>query len=236
MKTLGTLNSEVLHDLDMAKGCHVAPECLEVLRDNALPDPNPDFMIGRILNHTKTLIEIVDMFDLSQDAAPYGSESSEAGLFCDTPVMFSMMTCYISLIRTYRTMFACLHESIPFFQTGVMHNSHLQLLPNLDFGGFKLSGRIDLQLQVLVQVCEDLICKLDTKFGVGGGATTRTWDRSVGPNKATGLLWMMIEQEISEQPPLDRPRGHCGSLKEIFVSIRKDLQMDNQPNAETPRI
>jgi hypothetical protein len=50
------------------------------------------------------------------------------------------------------------------------------------------------------------------------------------------LLWMMIEQEISEQPPLDRPRGHCGSLKEIFASIRKDLQMDNQPNSETSRI
>lgn len=236
MKTLGTLHSEILHDLDMAKGCYIAPECIAATRESGLPDPNPDFMVGRVLNHLKTLIDILDIFDLSHDAAPYGNETAGAGLFCDTPILFSLMSCYIILVRTFRTIFACLHESIPYFtaasQTPAGNDPHLQLLPNLDFGGFKLHGRVDLQLQVFVQVTEDMLRKLDTKFGMDCAVTTRKNNVPVDPTRATGILWMMLEQEKAEQPPLDKPRGHAGSLREIFAAIRKELRMDNEYSAQ----
>lgn len=227
MRNLGALQKEVLVDVDMAKGTHIAPACLRASRQNGLPHPKPDFMLGRMLNHTKTLLEILDCFDLSRDAAPYGAESTGAGLYCDVPALFAIMSCYMSLVRIYRTTFACLYDSLPYFQSIQADQPDIQLLPDLNFGSFKLSGRLDMQLQILVQVSEDMLCKLEDKFGLGRGTTTRTWHYSAGPTRATGLLWMMLEQEMAEQPPLDQPRGHCGSLKEIFKSIRKELRMDN---------
>lgn len=231
MKTLGYLQDEVINDVDLIKGCRIAPRCLSVAAPgDGLGAPNPDFMIGRLLNHSKTLLEILDCFDLSREAAPYGTKSPDGRLFCDMPAMFSIMSCYICLIRTYRTIFACLLESIPYFRTEYHHlpDPLLQILPSLNFGGFSLSHRVDLQLQILVQVSEDMLFKLENKFGIGRATTTGTWSPTEGPTKATGLMWMMLEQEIAEEPPLDEPRGHCGSLKEILKSIRRELRMDNE--------
>lgn len=237
MKSLGRLQSDVIHDVDLIKGCRTAPSCVSVTNpEDGFGAPNPDFMIGRLLNHSKALLEILDCFDLSRDAAPYGTKSPDGRLFCDMPAMFSMMSCYICLIRTYRTIFACLLESLPFFRDKhhLLPDPLLQILPSLDFGGFTLNDRVDLQLQILVQVSEDMLRKLEDKFGLGRGTTTGTWLPTSGPTKATGLLWMMLEQEIAEEPPLDEPRGHSKSLKEILTSIKKELRMDTEVNSGLP--
>jgi hypothetical protein len=225
IRTLGTLQGEILQDVDMMKGCHTAARCLDAGGQHGLPGPRPDFMIGRILNHTRALLELLDQFDISRDATTYISERAGERLVCDVPALFALMSCYIGLYRTYRIIFAALLESIPFFQNGGNSVLNVQLLPDVDIAGFKLDGRIDLQLQVFVQVSEDLLAKLDNKFGIPGGATCRTLDRYAGPTKATVTLWVMIEQETAEQPPLDEPRGYCESLKDILRAIRTALHM-----------
>lgn len=236
MKSLGRLQDEVINDVDLIKGCRTAPRCLSSAPAYEFGAPNPDFMIGRLLNHSKTLLEILDCFDLTREAAPCGATSPDGRLYCDMPALFSLMSCYICIIRTYRTIFACLLESIPYFrdENNNFPDPLLQILPSLDFGGFKLSDRVDLQMQILVQVSEDMLFKLEEKFAIGRGTTTRTWLPTAGPTKVTGLAWMMLEQEMAEQPLLDEPRGHCGSLKEIITSIKKELRMDSEANTAVP--
>ncbi|ETN44899.1 uncharacterized protein HMPREF1541_09774 [Cyphellophora europaea CBS 101466] len=235
-RKLGDLQREVLVDADLVRGSRTVGACVSAVHVNEeLGTPNTDFMVGRFLNHAKGLLEILDELDLSYGGTRNSDNvvTIDSKLKCDMPMMFSLMSCYICLIRIYRTVFSCLLDSIPHLNDPqiMAQKSRMQLLPSLDFGGYKINGRLDLQIQILVQVSEDLLYKLEDKFGIGRGTTTLTWQPTEGPTKATGLLWMMLEQEIAEQPPLDSPRGQCGSLKEILADIKKSLHMGESGNA-----
>jgi hypothetical protein len=227
VKRLGELHQRCLGDTDMLRGCHSADQCMAI-SDMSLS--NPDFFIGRILNASKELLEIMDHFDLQQNG---GSQATtpEGRLYCDVPTLFSLMSCYVSVVRLYRYILSVLLDSLPDLRQGVQPHklpNLPQLLPGLDLGGYKLDGQFHIQVGILVQVAEDLLYQMESKVGIRGGMNLPSWKPDVGPTRMTGMLWMMLEQESAEQPPLDEQRGKCGTLKEVLAELKKELTPDKR--------
>jgi hypothetical protein len=227
VKRLGELHQRCLADTDILRGCRTADQCMAIY-DVSLS--NPDFFIGRILGASKELLEIMDQFDLEQEAE---SQATTPGgrLYCDVPTLFSFMSCYVSLVRMYRYILSVLLDSMPYLRQGVQPHKLPglpQLLPGLDLGGYKLDGQFHIQVGILVQVAEDLLYQMESKVGIRGGMNLPSWKPDVGPTRMTGMLWMMLEQESAEQPPLDEQRGRCGTLKEVLAELKKELAPDKR--------
>lgn len=134
--------------------------------------------------------------------------------------MFSLMSSYICLVRIYRTILSCIYDSLPFFLG--LSGPKFELFPGLDLGGFRLATRVDLQIQILLQVSEDMLGRIEAKFGFpntgsnGGSAI-------LDPAKSAKVLGAMLEEEASEQPPLHVQRGTCAPLRQILAEMKQAI-------------
>ena len=97
-----------------------------------------------------------------------------------------------------------------------------QLFPGMQLGGFKLEARLDLQVQILVQISEDMLGKIESRIGLIGHIFEPSGDM-LCKGKAARILSTMLEEEANEQPPLYQPRGHCDSLKTILGRLKKSV-------------
>ena len=224
LKKLGDLQTNVLADLEAVQACKTADKCPQTT--NSSSGQSHNFLVGRMLDHSTALVEILDYFTpastdptlLSNDHGSRTVPAPPRGLRCDAPTMFSLLSCYVCLTRIYRMIFSCIHDSMPFLLG--LQPPVPQLFPGMSLGGFKLEARLDLQVQILVQVSEDMLAKIEAKFGISE-ETALTTESIVEHEKAAKMLRMMLEEEASEQPQLDERRGNCESLRHILASLKR---------------
>ena len=203
LKKFADLQANVLVDLEMVKHCITPEKCGQATAPTG-SITSQNVLIGRMLDHSTALIEILNFF------RPASSDA-----FCDSPMISMLASCFVSLTRIYRTILSCVLDSLPYL-LGIRDPTP-QLFPGMHLGGFKLEARVDLQVQILVQVSEGMLSKIEAGFGLCKDAS------SSAPNnegKAARLLRMMLEEEASEQPVLYEPRGHCKPLKEILRALQ----------------
>jgi hypothetical protein len=226
---LGDLQREVLADLELVKYCKGADKCPE----STLPPElgfNSSFLVGRMLEQSKTLLEILNLFAPTTLAPTPSSNghavddvsTSDQRVRCDIPSMFSLFSCFVCLIRIYRTNFSAILDSMPMLLG--LQRPVPQLLPGLNLGGFSLENRLDLQVQLLLQVSNEMLSNLEAKFGVAEGAAAA--DKGVFEPGQTRILVAMLVEEAAEQPPLHEPRGHCPPLKEVLETLHKLLRAE----------
>jgi hypothetical protein len=221
---LGNLQREVLLDVDMVKNCKSIEKCPEA----SLPlefGYNASFPLGRMLEHSKSLLELLDSLNRPAPAVNGSHMPSAngrlAGVTCDAPTIFSLLSCYVCLVRIYRTNLSSIHDSMPMLLS--LQNPVPQLLPGINMGGFSLESRLDLQVLFLVQTCEDMISRLEARLGVGESESGLSGKCMLEPAQVK-MLAAMLEAEANEQPPLHEPRGHCKPLKHILVDLKQIVQ------------
>ena len=220
LRKIATLQTNLLADLDTVKHSRRVDE----VPKEVLPTPanqQCNYLIGRTLHHSTVLLEILTYYHPKSQDAPASSVNASAsgrGTHCDVPTMLLLLSCYTCLVRIYRTIFSTILDSIPVIPS--LQAPAPQLFPGMNLGGFKLEARVDIQIQVLVQVSESMLAKLETKLGLAEDPVGGVFQSG----KATRLLKVMLEEEISEQPVLEQPRGQCESLRDVLSSLKRMLQ------------
>ncbi|KAJ5764365.1 hypothetical protein N7533_003046 [Penicillium manginii] len=214
LRKLGDLQAAVIGDLENVKSCITADKCPEALDSSDLnPVTSQNIMIGRMLDHSTSLIDILNHFQPHANSAPFE-------LTCDTPTMFVLLSCYIGLVRIYRTILSCVLDCLPIL-LGIQHPIP-QLFPGMNLGGFKLEARLDIQVKILVQISEDMLGKIESRFGLVDNIFQPT-GVVLTQGKAARMLSTMLEEEANEQPPLYQPRGHCDSLRSILDRLKNSV-------------
>jgi hypothetical protein len=133
---------------------------------------------------------------------------------CDVPMMLSILTCYVCLIRIYRTLFSSIHTALV---AAKERNMELPpLFPGLKLGGF--APHMSFQVQILVQIGSNLLNKIDDALGLpdehgqmkkGGGI--------LGQTDSVGLLRAMMKEEAVEG--LENGDPNKESPREIFRKL-----------------
>lgn len=209
LRKLADLQTNIFADLETVKYCITADKCPEAIIA-ATPITAQNVHVGHMLDHSTALVDILNHFQPKCDDDVFE-------LSCDTPIMITLVSCYVSLVRIYRTIFWCIVDSLPHL-LGIQHPTP-QLFPGMHLGGFKLEARVDLQVQILVNISEDMLRSIEIRFGLSGDVSM-AGDNNPKPGKAAQLLQMMLKEEASEQPPLYTPRGHCKPLRDLLASLR----------------
>lgn len=223
LRKIATLQTNLLADLDAVKHSRRVDEVPKEDLPSA-SDQHCNYLIGRTLHHSTVLLEVLSYYDPDSQAAAASSVNASAsgnGTHCDVPTMLLLLSCYICLVRIYRTIFSTILDSIPVIPS--LQAPAPQLFPGINLGGFKLEARIDIQIQVLVQVSESMLAKLEAKFGLAKDTAAGVFEGG----RALRLLKVMLEEEASEQPVLDQPRGDCDSLNHILSDLKRLLQRHN---------
>lgn len=214
LKKLGDLQAKVVADLETVKCCLTADKCPEAINaSSSTPITSQNLMIGRMLDYSTSLIDILNKFQPNASTTPFE-------LACDTPTMYVLLSCYVGLVRIYRTILSCVLDCLPIL-LGI-HHPIPQLFPGMNLGGFKLEARLDLQVQILVQISEDMLGKIESRFGLVGNISD-PMSNMTSQGKAARILSGMLEEEANEQPPLYEPRGHCEPLKDILIRLKNYL-------------
>lgn len=214
LRKLGGLQAGVVADLETIKCCITADKCPEALNSSGLnPVTSQNLMIGRMLDYSTSLIEILNQFQPCTNSVSFE-------LTCDTPTMFVLLSCYISLVRIYRTILSCVLDCLPIL-LGIQHPIP-QLFPGMNLGGFKLEARLDIQVKILVQISDDMLGKIESRFGLVGNIFQPA-GVMLAQGKAARILSTMLEEEANEQPPLYQPRGHCDPLKLILNRLKNSV-------------
>lgn len=231
MKRLGELQIKILTDLETVKSCETAGNCPSTPTVTE-SGQNSNYLIGHMLDNSTTLLGILDCFQpLSQANTPVSDgDGTNAGKsddrpYCDTPLMLSLISCYVSLVRIYRTILSCIYDSLPFFLGP--SGPKCELFPGLDLGGFRLATRIDLQILILLQVSEDMLDRIEVKLGVAN--TTSSGESIIlDPTKSSKILGPMLQAEANEQPPLQKQRGTCPPLRQILAEMKQALTVHSK--------
>ncbi|KPI36020.1 uncharacterized protein AB675_1625 [Cyphellophora attinorum] len=153
-------------------------------------------------------------------------------LDCDIAVLLSIGTSFVMLVRLFRVILWTLLDSLPIVRApnySPANHNFKNLFHGLTLGEYSLEGRMDLQMLFLVQASEDLIERLELALGIPEATIDRLSQGE--PVKAAEVvneeyrvvLMMLLAREAKEQPPMDMPRGHCGTLREIVRSLRGEL-------------
>ena len=175
-----------------------------------------------MLEHSSLLLKILNSLksaSMSEERIYSREHTSNEWLDCNLPTMLSLSTCYIGLIRIYRTTFSCLLDSMPFIKT--MQEPVPQLFPGMELGGFKLHSRLDLQIQILITASEDMLGRIEAAFGLTQDFTAL--DHGVLKSEWISMLRTMLQEEADEQPKQQEGRGECKPLKEILISLKREL-------------
>ncbi|KFY19730.1 hypothetical protein V491_04260 [Pseudogymnoascus sp. VKM F-3775] len=146
----------------------------------------------------------------TDDTTPLNSNQSIASpssAHCDVPTTFSLLTCYISLVRIFRTIFSCIYISLLPIPPPTW-NALPPIFPGLQLAGFGMERQVGMQVRILLQVSEDMLARIEGILGVGtgdardGGIISKVMGKEV--------LRIMLQEEEEE-----RPEGGCGSLKSL---------------------
>ncbi|KFY16035.1 hypothetical protein V492_01610 [Pseudogymnoascus sp. VKM F-4246] len=205
----------------------------------------PDHPVGKVLKSSEKYLEILEYFYLppslqrsncsskslsahedldlalgcDDDSTPLDSNSSTSSTstHCDVPTTFSLLTCYISLVRIFRTIFSCIYISLLPLPPPTW-NSLPPIFPGLQLAGFAMERQVGMQIRILLQVSEDMLGRIEGMLGVGAGGAGD--GGLLGKVMGKDVLRMMLQEEEEE-----RPEGGCGSvesLRDVMASL-KDL-------------
>ena len=216
LKKIAFLQTGLLSDLDVVK----LSRRIDKVPREILPAENNqscNFLIGSSLHHSTVLLEILDYYKRPTADLIMNEAVAQGGLDCDVPTLMLLLCCYIHLIRIFRTIFIVILESMPLmpsFQTPVP-----QLFPGMNLGGFKLETRIDIQIQVLIQVSESMLSKIEAKLGMGEDQSLSVFANG----RAARMLRLMMQEEADEEPVFEEPRSKCGSLKDVLNALKQLL-------------
>jgi hypothetical protein len=135
---------------------------------------------------------------------------------CNVPMTLSILTCYVCLLRIYRTIFSNIYTSFIAIQERKLELP--PLFPGLKLGGF--SPPLNLQLQILVQLSTNFMEKIEEALGVPTeNGQTKSGGGILDQTSSAGLLQTMMKEEALEA--LDNGDGNEASLKEIMRSISR---------------
>ncbi|KAK5046707.1 hypothetical protein LTR84_007468 [Exophiala bonariae] len=231
MKRLGELQIKILADLETVKSCGTAGNCSDT-PSVMETGQNSNYLIGNMLDNSTNLIEILDCFQpFSQGNTPISDENeivagqSDDRPYCNTPLMLLLSSSYVSLVRIYRTILSCIYDSLPFFLGP--SGPKCDLFPGLDLGGFRLATRIDLQIQILLQVSEDMLDRIEVKLGISNEIPSSA-SVILDPAKGSKFLVPMLQEEANEQPPLQNQRGACPPLRQLLAEMKQALTVHSK--------
>jgi hypothetical protein len=135
----------------------------------------------------------------------------------DFPTVLAALTCYVVLVRIYRTVFTHIYTSL-LAGTSALAESP-PILPGLHLDGFQLEQHRNLQVTVLMQVSMDMMDQIEQAVrslaAVQGGSTPRLGQEDLVP---VPLLEMLTRQEANEG--LDGDKVVTASLKTVMKNLR----------------
>ncbi|KFZ02963.1 hypothetical protein V502_11348 [Pseudogymnoascus sp. VKM F-4520 (FW-2644)] len=135
------------------------------------------------------------------------SSTASSPIHCDVPTTFSLLTCYISLVRIFRTIFSCIYVSLLPLPPPTW-NALPPIFPGLQLAGFAMERQVGMQIRILLQVSEDMLGRIEGMLGVGLGAGGN--GGLLGKVMGKEVLRMMLQEEEGE-----RPEGGCGSVESL---------------------
>ena len=135
------------------------------------------------------------------------SSTASSPIHCDVPTTFSLLTCYISLVRIFRTIFSCIYISLLPLPPPTW-NALPPIFPGLQLAGFAMEKQVGMQIRILLQVSEDMLGRIEGMLGVGSGAAGD--GGLLGKVMGKEVLKMMLQEEEGE-----RPEGGCGSVESL---------------------
>lgn len=141
--------------------------------------------------------------------------ASASPVHCDVPTTFSLLTCYISLVRIFRTIFSCIYISLLPLPPHTW-NDLPPIFPGLQLAGFAMERQVGMQIRILLQVSEDMLGKIEGVLGVGAGGVGD--GGLLGKVMGKEVLRMMLQEEEGETP-----EGGCGSvesLRDVMASLK----------------
>ncbi|KFX87269.1 hypothetical protein V490_08389 [Pseudogymnoascus sp. VKM F-3557] len=141
--------------------------------------------------------------------------STASTIHCDVPTTFSLLTCYISLVRIFRTIFSCIYISLLPLPPPTW-NALPPIFPGLQLAGFSMDTQVGMQVQILLQVSEVMLGKIEGILGVGASGAGD--GGLLGKVMGKEVLRMMLRGEEQE-----RPEGGCGSvesLRDVMTSLK----------------
>ncbi|GLI77213.1 hypothetical protein PoHVEF18_005499 [Penicillium ochrochloron] len=154
-------------------------------------------------------------FDLpGATAAP--STPQTALIRLDVPTMFSVLSCYTSLLRIYEVVFSHIHTSLG--ASNSVRQRLLPPLPGVHLCGFKLEKHQNLQLEILGRVSLHMLNRLEkilddiSRAGVNSGILEES--------NAAQLLNMVTKPGAEASGP-----GDGVSLRDVRNSIRELLEV-----------
>lgn len=137
----------------------------------------------------------------------------------DVPTTLVILTCYICLVRIYRTVFSHIHNLL------LARPSQAELtpiLPGIQLGGFQLESHRDLQIRILMQVSIHMLDRIEAALGLpdDSGTAGRGGVRGVGvlgDSVSTALLEVVMKQEVMDCAEGDRAGTKL--LRDIWKSV-----------------
>ncbi|KAH6629720.1 hypothetical protein C7974DRAFT_413488 [Boeremia exigua] len=136
----------------------------------------------------------------------------------DIPTTFTILTCYMWLLRTYDAIFRRIYTSLT-----SEARTFPSIMPGLTIGGFNLCERKELQIDILIQLSTRMLERIEEVLGVSaispspprGAATKGLLDSA----SSTSLLDLMFVSKSDERPRAPR-------LKETMDDIREALRRE----------
>ncbi|KAI3390307.1 hypothetical protein diail_10308, partial [Diaporthe ilicicola] len=140
--------------------------------------PNPiEAAIQRALERSSHLCELLKIIGAGghSSIASYTSSCDRRGasLACCVVLTTSLVTAYMLLMRVWRRIFVYLHrlllESTPLPQARSTDagGGGLTIMPGLQLGGFRVQGSPATQVSVLIELCFDMLGRIETGLGAG---------------------------------------------------------------------
>ena len=115
---------------------------------------------GRLDSSNDVVLESGDINHSStaEDTAVQRSPSPSVAV--DMPTTLTILTCYTCLLQTYELIFSRIYEALTSLR------STPAILPGLYIGGFNLDKRIDLQVEVLIQLSWKMLERIEKILGI----------------------------------------------------------------------
>lgn len=213
--------NEVAPDHPIGKVLRSSEKYLEILEYFSLaPSPRPSLQQSSFSPESPSAHEDLDLAlgsdnDDATPLSPNRSTASPSSVHCDVPMTFSLLTCYISLVRIFRTIFSCIYISLLPIPPPTW-NALPPIFPGLQLAGFGMERQLGMQVRILLQVSEDMLARIEGVLGVGAGDARD--GGLIGKAMGKEVLRMMLQEEAGE-----RPEGGCGSvesLRDVMASLK----------------
>ena len=135
----------------------------------------------------------------------------------DLPTILSVLTCYVTLIRVYRSIltqiYHVLQTSNPPSPLGLP-----PILPGLSLDGFHLEQHYSLQINILTQVSMDLLHRIEKAVAaLAGGETVGD---AAGAFGLTGGYTSLLEMVVRQEAPREG-QGELGGMESLRALVRK---------------